>query len=307
MKKRIRKCMAVFLALACVVAMTACGGDGDGGGGDAACTIKSEDGKYEFKIADNWTCWISEAGSSEKLAEGSFSIREENSAVTIIVNDEILEMDNGDYTYKFTYGNDELGIEDAVFEVVRHQVLSDLDAVGVILMTDDIGSGDGEGAGAPGGVPGGEAPGGAPGGEASEGEAPGGAPEGEMGAPGGEASGGAPEGEMGAPEGEGGAQSGNKLGFSMTPGVILWNDGTIQLNIIKVQASAQYTYSKEEGFKVTQTERDKAIYGLLESEDNGDTLVLKYTDITANLPFGMSKTGSVTFHKADLEAALQLD
>ncbi len=282
MKKRIRKCMAVFLALACVVAMTACGGDGDGGGGDAACTIKSEDGKYEFKIADNWTCWISEAGSSEKLAEGSFSIREENSAVTIIVNDEILEMDNGDYTYKFTYGNDELGIEDAVFEVVRHQVLSDLDAVGVILITDDIGSGDGEGAGAPGGVPGGEASGG-------------------------EAPGGAPEGEMGAPEGEGGAQSGNKLGFSMTPGVILWNDGTIQLNIIKVQASAQYTYSKEEGFKVTQTERDKAIYGLLESEDNGDTLVLKYTDITANLPFGMSKTGSVTFHKADLEAALQLD
>lgn len=289
MKKRVKRCMAVLLALACVVAMTACGG-GDDGGGDAACTIKSEDGKYEFKIADNWTCWISEAGSSEKLAEGSFSIREENSAVTIIVNDEILEMDNGDYTYKFMYGNDELGIEDAVFEVVRNQVLSDLDAVGVILITNDIGSGDGEGAGAPGGEMG----------------APGGAPEGEMGAPGGapEEEGGAPG---GAPEGEGGAPGGGMGGFSMTPGVILWNDGTIQLNIIKVQASAQYTYSKEEGFKVTQTERDKAIYGLLESEDNGDTLVLKYTDITANLPFGMSKTGSVTFHKADLEAALQLD
>lgn len=246
MKKIVKKCVVALVSAACLVVMAACGSGGDDG---AACTIVSEDGKYEFKVADNWTCWISEAGKGEKLVEGSFSIREENSAVTIILGDEIVEMDNGDYTYRFAYGNEELGIGESVFEAVRNQVLSDLDTVGVILKTDDIGSG-----------------------EESGDEGPG---------------------EMG--------------GFSMAPGVILWNDGTIQLNIIKVQAAAQFTYSKEEGFQVTQTEHDKEIYGLLEGEDRGDTLVLKYTEITANLPFGMSKTGSVTFNKADLEAALQLD
>lgn len=277
---RVKRYMAVLLVAICLVGMTACGGDGNGGGGDsAACTIKSEDGKYEFMIADNWTCWISETGSSEKLAEGSFSIREENSAVTIILNDEVLEMDNGDYTYKFTYANEEAGITDAVFEEVRGKVLSDLDTVGVILITNDIGSGEDDAGTSDGGG---------------------------QGAPGGEA--GAPGGEAGTPKGEaGGAPGGGGGGFSMTPGVILWNDGTIQLNIIKVQASAQYTYSKEEGFKVTQTERDREVYGLLEGEDDGDTVSLKYTEITAMLPGGMSKTGSVTFHKADLEAALQLD
>ena len=253
-----KRLLALALVFTCLIS-SGCTNTESGGGqqkedSSAGCVLVSEDADYQFHIADNWTCWLTAVDSDSRLAEGSFSIREENSAVTIILNDVILDMDNGSDTYGFSYEDAAAGISTS-FRVLRSKVLSDLDTTGVILTADDIGSSE-------------------TGGE----ETP----------------------------GTGGGPSGG--GFSMTPSVILWNNGVIQLNIIKVQAEANYTYSKEEGFQVTQTERQENMYGKLGGIDNGDgTLTLTFENLVAQLPFGMSGTGSVTFRAADLDAALDQD
>lgn len=222
--------VAALLVSVCVF-MTACGDDNGGNGGSAVLTLESEDGKYEFHATKVWSCWITEKGKSEKLIEGALTVREENAAITIVLGDDILDMNNTSNTFGFSYSNEEKGIDNAVFSTLRMNFLTKLEAAGIII--------------------------------------------------------------------EVAAGGGGFFGASF----LFWNNGDLQLKILKVQSTTKYTYSKADGLKV-----ENAVNCDYAVETNSDgNFVVSYANLTATLPGGMGNSGSVTVPKADLEEALMLE
>jgi hypothetical protein len=239
---------AVFLMGTLTPTLASCGNQGSSAvdPNAVAAKLESEDGKYEYQVTNSWTCWINAKGGEDKIAEGSFNIREENGAVTIILDGEAQTVTNGTYSYSFTYDNTAKNVSAATFTTIRYTFLKQLGADGPILEAEDKNS---------------------------------------------SASG-------------GGAGS----SFSMTPSLVFWNTGRLELKIIKVQAAISFTFDQTAGLKISETEKQLTDIGqfVCTEDTSAQTYTVAYTDLNITLPFGMSTTGSVTFDKSLLNQAYGL-
>lgn len=137
MMKTLKKIVCVVIALICTMSIfTACGGKNNENGDYAK--FESSDGKYELALNSKGKAYIAEKGKDEKIITGSCSVREENSALTLVLDDEIIDVTNERYTISFTVKNETAGI-DAFFRLHRGKMLKGLNMNGVIL---DTGSSD---------------------------------------------------------------------------------------------------------------------------------------------------------------------
>ena len=132
------------LGLALLLCLSLLAGCGRKKGAEAAeeAVILSQDGNYEFHGTARGLAWITPAGSDEKLLEGSIKVREENSAITITFNGDIMEVTEDPVWVAFTYpvnGTDE------TFAIHRRQLMDALDCEGVVLNTSAGGTGFGSG------------------------------------------------------------------------------------------------------------------------------------------------------------------
>ena len=104
--------------------------------------VVSQDGSYEFHGTAKGLAWISPVGSDERLLEGSIKVREENSAITITFNGDIMDVAGDPVWATFTYpvnGTDE------TFAIHRRKLMDALDCEGVVLNTAAGGTGIGAG------------------------------------------------------------------------------------------------------------------------------------------------------------------
>ena len=104
--------------------------------------VVSQDGNYEFHGTAKGLAWISPVGSDERLLEGSIKVREENSAITITFNGDIMDVVGDPVWVTFTYpvnGTDE------TFAIHRRKLMEALDCEGVVLNTAAGGTGFGSG------------------------------------------------------------------------------------------------------------------------------------------------------------------
>lgn len=109
-------------------------------GGEAV--VVSQDGNYEFHGNAKGMAWITPVGSDERLLEGSIKVREENSAVTITFEGDIMDVVEDPVWVAFTYpvnGTDE------TFAIHRRKLMDALDCTGVVLNTSAGGTGFGSG------------------------------------------------------------------------------------------------------------------------------------------------------------------
>ena len=124
--------LVVMLALSCVVFMTACGEEEEE---NAPAVMTSEDGKYDLYMNSLGRAWITEHGSEEKLVNGNCKVREENSALTLSFEDEIVSVNNYRLTYEFEYANEEAGVSQTSFSIHRGEMMKALGLTGVVLDT----------------------------------------------------------------------------------------------------------------------------------------------------------------------------
>ena len=104
--------------------------------------VVSQSGNYEFHGTSKGMAWISPVGSDERLLEGSIKVREENSAITITFNGDIMDVVGDPVWVTFTYpvnGTDE------TFAIHRRKLMDALQCEGVILNTAAGGTGIGAG------------------------------------------------------------------------------------------------------------------------------------------------------------------
>ena len=104
--------------------------------------VVSQDGSYEFHGTAKGLAWISPVGSDERLLEGSIKVREENSAITITFNGDIMDVAGDPVWATFTYpvnGTDE------TFAIHRRKLMDALECEGVVLNTAAGGTGIGAG------------------------------------------------------------------------------------------------------------------------------------------------------------------
>lgn len=94
--------------------------------------VTSTDGGYDFHATDKGLAWISAAGKDEKLLEGSIKVREENSAVTITLEGDIMTVVEEPASISFTWPIDG---KDVTFVIQRGELMEDLGFVGVVLNT----------------------------------------------------------------------------------------------------------------------------------------------------------------------------
>ena len=132
------------LALAVLLCLSLLAGCGQKKNAEEAgeAVILSQDGKYEFHGTSKGLAWVTPAGSDEKLLEGSIKVREENSAITITFNGDIMEVVEDPVWVAFTYpvnGTDE------TFAIHRRKLMDALDCTGVVLNTSAGGTGFGSG------------------------------------------------------------------------------------------------------------------------------------------------------------------
>lgn len=124
--------LVVMLALSCVVFMTACGEEEEE---NAPAVMTSADGKYDLYMNSLGRAWITEKGSEERLVTGNCKVREENSALTLSFEDEIVSVNNYRLTYEFEYVNEEAGISQTKFSIHRGEMMQALGMTGVVLDT----------------------------------------------------------------------------------------------------------------------------------------------------------------------------
>ncbi len=113
----------------------ACGGGGNEEQAKEAVMI-STDGKYEFHANAKGRCSIWEVGGSEAVIDGSITVREENSAITIVFDDEILDVKEGATTISFTYS---VNGSEVSFDMNRASLFKGMDVDGVVLNTSNGG------------------------------------------------------------------------------------------------------------------------------------------------------------------------
>lgn len=131
--KTLKKIACLVIALICCVSIfTACGDKKTEN--DDYAKFESADGKYELALNAKGKSYIAEKGKDEKIITGSCSVREENSALTLVLDDEIIDVTNERYTVSFTVKNETAGI-DAFFRLHRGKMLKGLNVNGVILDT----------------------------------------------------------------------------------------------------------------------------------------------------------------------------
>lgn len=152
MKKRykaiVAAVLAVLLAFSCLAFVAACG---DGEDESAPAMMTSEDGKYDLYMNSLGRAWLTEHGKEDRLIEGNFRVREENSALTLSFNDEVVDVTNYRLSYGFTYSNDEAGIAETSFAIHRGTLMKALGQNGVVLDTQYSVQGDTSGGGGGGG------------------------------------------------------------------------------------------------------------------------------------------------------------
>ena len=138
----LKRIIAVALAvLLCLSLLVGCGQKkAQEQAGEAV--VVSQDGNYEFHGTAKGLAWISPVGSDERLLEGSIKVREENSAITITFNGDIMDVVGDPVWATFTYpvnGTDE------TFAIHRRKLMDALGCEGVILNTAAGGTGIGAG------------------------------------------------------------------------------------------------------------------------------------------------------------------
>ena len=134
MKKRLVAIFITVLVMAMTVscfAFTGCGEEEENG----PVVMVSADGKYDLCLNDLGRAWITEHGKEDKLVTGNFKIREENSALTLSFNDEVVTVTNYRLTYAFTYSDSEAGIAETSFSIHRGTLMQSLGQNGVVLDT----------------------------------------------------------------------------------------------------------------------------------------------------------------------------
>lgn len=92
----------------------------------------SEDGKYEFHGTAKGLAWITETGKTEKLVEGSIKVREENSAITVTIDGDIMSMVETPTQVSFTHP---VNGSDVTFVLHRGKLMEALNCKGVVLNT----------------------------------------------------------------------------------------------------------------------------------------------------------------------------
>lgn len=94
------------------------------------------------------------------------------------------------------------------------------------------------------------------------------------------------------------------MGFDITPGLIFWNTGKVQFNLIKIQAEFTFTYDQTQGLQFNDYE------GLIEFtcdlSADGTEYAFNFTSVAAALPDWCNDYGTIVINVAEFEEALTI-
>lgn len=123
--------LMIAVLLAACLSFAACG---DETTETSEAVFVSLDEKYDVHMNALGKAWITEHGSDEQLVTGTCKVREENSALTLAFDNEIMDVIDERLSVSFEYVNDELGI-DTSFRLHRGEMLAGLGTPGVVVNT----------------------------------------------------------------------------------------------------------------------------------------------------------------------------